>query len=216
MYVCVYVCINLYLYIIISMCMCVCCSVMSDSLTPWTIQPMEFSRSGNWSGQPIPSPGYLPNPGIEPRFPALQANSLRAEPQGKPKNTRVGSLSLLQGNFLTQGLNLGLLHCRHIFYHLSHQGSHIHIYYLCLYLYPGSSQSETPGRVDNGPGVENRELLQQEVEYLILETLHSTLEFIFFKIPMTRNVHNHQVSQIYLTWCYQGLNHAPCIGGQIL
>ena len=87
----------------------------------------------------FPFSRYLPNPGIEPRFSALQVNSLRAEPQGKPKNTRLGSLSLLQGNFLTQGLNPGLLHCRHIFYHLSHQGSPIHIYYLCLYLYPGSS-----------------------------------------------------------------------------
>ena len=69
----------------------------------------------------------------------IEANSLPAEPQGKPKNTRVGSLSLLQGNFLTQGLNPGLLHWRKIFHHLSHQGSPIYICYLCLYLYPGSS-----------------------------------------------------------------------------
>ena len=40
------------------------------------------------------------------------------------KNTWVGVHSLLQGIFLTQGLNLGLLHCRQILYHLSHQGSH--------------------------------------------------------------------------------------------
>ena len=39
------------------------------------------------------------------------------------KDTGVGSHSLLQGIFLTQGLNLGLLHCRWILYHLSHQGS---------------------------------------------------------------------------------------------
>ena len=39
------------------------------------------------------------------------------------KNTGVGSHSLLQGIFPTQGLNPGLLHCRHILYHLSHQGS---------------------------------------------------------------------------------------------
>ena len=39
------------------------------------------------------------------------------------KNTRLGSLSLLQGIFLTQGLNPGLLHCRQILYHLSYQGS---------------------------------------------------------------------------------------------
>ena len=37
-----------------------------------------------WSGQPFPSPGYIPNPGIEPRSPTLQADSPPAEPQGKP------------------------------------------------------------------------------------------------------------------------------------
>ena len=43
----------------------------------------------------FPSPGDLPNPGIKPRSPALQADSLPAEPQQKPKNTAVGSLFLL-------------------------------------------------------------------------------------------------------------------------
>ena len=47
--------------------------------------------------------------------------SLPAEPQGKPKNTAVGSLSLLQWIFPAQKLNWGLLHCRRIFYHLSYQ-----------------------------------------------------------------------------------------------
>ena len=54
-------------------------------VTPWTIQSMEFFRTECWSGQPFPSPGNLPNPRIEPRFPALQADSIPAEPQGKPK-----------------------------------------------------------------------------------------------------------------------------------
>ena len=45
---------------------------------------MEFSRPKHWSVQPFPSPGDLPNPGIEPRSPPLQADSLPAEPQGKP------------------------------------------------------------------------------------------------------------------------------------
>ena len=52
----------------------------------------------------FPSPGDLPNPGIKPRSPALHIDSLPAELQGKPKNTGVGSLSLLQQIFLTQGL----------------------------------------------------------------------------------------------------------------
>ena len=57
----------------------------------------EFSRPEYWSGEPFPSPGDLPNLGIEPRSPTLQVvDSLPAEPQGKPKNTGVGNLSLLQ------------------------------------------------------------------------------------------------------------------------
>ena len=71
------------------------------------------------------SPGYLPNLGIEPRSPALRADSLPAEPPGKPKNTGVGSLSLLQGIFPTQESNQGLLHCKWILYQLSYQGSPI-------------------------------------------------------------------------------------------
>ena len=57
------------------------------------------------------------------RCPTLQADSLPAEPQGKPKNTGVGSLSLLEGIFPTQELNRGLLHCRQILYQMSYQGS---------------------------------------------------------------------------------------------
>ena len=45
------------------------------------------------------------------------------EPQGKPKNTGVGSLSLLWGNFLTQESKGGFLHCRWILYQLSYEGS---------------------------------------------------------------------------------------------
>ena len=60
-------------------------SVVSNSLRPHgLIQTMEFSRPEYWSGQPFPSPGDLPNPGIEPRSPSLQADSLPAEPQGMP------------------------------------------------------------------------------------------------------------------------------------
>ena len=58
---------------------------------------MGFSRQEYWGGLPCPPPGNLPNPGIEPRSPALQADSLPTEPPGKPKNTGVGSLPLLQG-----------------------------------------------------------------------------------------------------------------------
>ena len=71
----------------------------------------------------MPSPGDHPNPGIEPRSPALQADSLPAEPQGKPKNIGMGSLSLLQRIFPTQESNRGLLCCRWILYQQSYQGS---------------------------------------------------------------------------------------------
>ena len=82
------------------------------------IHSMEFSSQNTGVGRD------LPKPGIEPRTPALQADSLPAEPQVKPKNTGVGSLPLLQQIFLTQELNWGLLHCRQILYQVSHQGSH--------------------------------------------------------------------------------------------
>ena len=96
------------------------CSVV---WVPLTIQSMEFSRPEHLSGQPFPSPGDLPNAEIEPRSPTLRVDSLTAEPPGKPKNTGVGSLSLLQRIFYTQELDQGLLHCRQILYQLSYQGS---------------------------------------------------------------------------------------------
>ena len=119
----------------------------------------------------FPSPVYLPNPGIKPRSPGLQANCLPAKPPGKPTNdfihyhfhvviicdtlkvlvpqlcltlcdpmdcsppgssvhgilqTRIlewVAISFSQGIFPTQGSNLDRPHCRHILYHLSHQGS---------------------------------------------------------------------------------------------
>ena len=57
--------------------------------TPWTVAhqgppPVGFSRQQYWRGLPFPSPGDLPNLGIEPGSPALQAASLLTEPAGKP------------------------------------------------------------------------------------------------------------------------------------
>ena len=92
------------------------------SVTPCTIHSMEFPRPEYWSGWSFPSPGYLPNLGMKPRSSALQADSLPADPPGKPKNTGVGSLSLLQGLVLTQELKQGLLHCRWTLYQLRYQG----------------------------------------------------------------------------------------------
>ena len=58
----------------------------------------------------------LPNLEIEPRSLTLQSDSLPAEPQGKPKNTGLGSLSLPQWIFLTQEWNWGFLNCQWILY----------------------------------------------------------------------------------------------------
>ena len=64
--------------------------------TPWTVAyrappSMAFSRQEYWSGLPFPSPGDLPDPGIKPRSPELQADALPSEPPGKPSapNTRL-------------------------------------------------------------------------------------------------------------------------------
>ena len=68
---------------------------------------MKFSRQEYWSGLPCLPPGDLPNPGIKPRSPTLQADSLPSEPPGKPKDTGVGSLSLLQGILTNPGMEPG-------------------------------------------------------------------------------------------------------------
>ena len=57
-------------------------------VTPWTVAyqappSMQFSKQEYWSGLPFPSPGDLPNPGIEPESPTLQADVLPSEPPGK-------------------------------------------------------------------------------------------------------------------------------------
>ena len=83
-----------------------------SQLCPTLCDPMDCSPPGSsvhgdspgkdtGVGLPCPPPGDLPNLEIKPRSPALQAS----EPPGKLKNTEIGSLSFLQGNFLTQELN---------------------------------------------------------------------------------------------------------------
>ena len=94
------------------------CPTLCD-LMHYTVHGILRARILDW----VPFPFSRGSPEMEPRFPALQADSLPAEPQGKPKNTGVGSLSLLQQIFLTQESNWGLLHCRWILYQLSYQGN---------------------------------------------------------------------------------------------
>ena len=96
------------------------CPTLCDPVD-YTVHGILQARILEWVAFPFSRD--LPNSGIEPRSLALQADSLPAEPQGKPKNTRVGNLSLLQGIFPTQESSQGLLHCRWILYQLSYQGT---------------------------------------------------------------------------------------------
>ena len=77
-------------------------------VTPWTVAhqappSMGFSRQEYWSGLPFPSPADLPNPGIEPRSPALQADTLTSEPPGKPLIS--GTDTILDGQVHVQGFH---------------------------------------------------------------------------------------------------------------
>ena len=67
---------------------------------------MEFSRQGYWSGLPFPSPEDLPDPGMEPRSPALQADALLSEPPGKPYHLNTPlSISVLYETYHVPGKN---------------------------------------------------------------------------------------------------------------
>ena len=99
------------------------CSVVSDSLEPHglhTVHGILQARILEWVAFPF-SRGSS-QPADQPLSPKFKVVSLPAEPQGKPKNTGVGSLSLLQRIFQAQESNWGLLHCRQILYQLSYQG----------------------------------------------------------------------------------------------
>ena len=110
-------------------CAVLSCSVVSDFLQSHGQQsarllcPWGFSRQEYWNGLPCSFLGDLTNLGIGPRSLAWQVDSLPSEPPGKPKNTGVSSLSLLQGIFPNQESNWGLLQCRWILYQLNYQGS---------------------------------------------------------------------------------------------
>ena len=72
-------------------------------VTPWTVAhqappSMGFSGQEYWSGLPFPSPGDLPDPGIEPRSPSLQADALTSEPPGKPHEDEIRLKELFAAN----------------------------------------------------------------------------------------------------------------------
>ena len=79
---------------------------------------MEFSRQEYWSGLPFPSPGDLPNPGIEPGSPALEAGSLLSESPGNPNVESLDTFRFVfwlhnMQIFPNQGLNPCPLHWEH-------------------------------------------------------------------------------------------------------
>ena len=111
---------------LLSFSVCVCAQSLSCVqlfATTWTAAcQAPLSRQEYWSGLPCCPPGDPINPGIEPRSPTLQVDSLLSEPPEEPKNTSVDNLSLLQGIFPAQELNQGVLHHRWILHQLSYQG----------------------------------------------------------------------------------------------
>ena len=101
----VWECRNLELSLKVKMKVTQSCLTLCDP-TDYTVHRILQARILEWARSP--SPGDLPNPGIEPRFTALRVDSLPAETWGKLKNTGVGSPFLLQRIFPTQELKRGL------------------------------------------------------------------------------------------------------------
>ena len=97
------------------------CDTMNCSLLGFSVHGDSPGKNTGVGCHALPQ-GNLPHPGIEPRSPALPEDSLPSESPGKPKNTGMGSLSLLPGIFPTQELNQDLLHCREVLYQLSYRG----------------------------------------------------------------------------------------------
>ena len=94
------------------------CSTVCNPMD-YTVLGILQARILEWVA--FPFSGGSSKPKDRTQISRIVANSLAAEPQGKPKKTGVGSLSLLQGVFPTQESNWGLLHCRRIIYQLSYE-----------------------------------------------------------------------------------------------
>ena len=151
--------------------------ILQARIMEWVAVPFSKGSSQPRDKTQVSSPGDLLNPGIEPRSPALQVDSLPSEPPGKPKNTGVGKpIPSSRGSSPTRGLNLGLPHCRRILYQLNHQGSPRILEWVTVpfsgdlpnpgmelrspKLQADSLPAEPPGKPKN-TGVGNLSLLQQ-------------------------------------------------------
>ena len=96
------------------------CPTLCDSVD-YTVRGILQARILEWAAFPFSRGSSQPRD--QAQVSPIAGRFLPAEPQGKPKNTGVGSLSLLQQIFPIQELNRGLLHCRQILYQLSYQES---------------------------------------------------------------------------------------------
>ena len=110
---------------VVQSCLTLCNSM--DLIVPGILQ----ARILEWVAFPFSRRCSQPRDQIQ--VSTLQVDSLSAEPQGKPKNTGVGSLSILQQIFPTQELKQGLLHCRQMLYQLSFEENHVNLRYLCKF-----------------------------------------------------------------------------------
>ena len=148
-----------------------------DRQAPLSMGP---SRQEYWSGLQFPPPRDLPHPGIKPTSPILAGKFFTTEPPGRPfislkvkvaqscptlcdpmdytvhgilqaRIMELGSLSLLQGIFPTQGSNPDLQHCRQILYQLSHQGSPRLLEWVA---YPFSRGSSQPRNQTGSPALQ--------------------------------------------------------------
>ena len=106
------------------------CPTLCDPVD-YTVHGILQARILEWVAFPFSRGSSQPRDQIQ--VSCIARDCLPAEPQGKPKNTRVGSLSLLQWIFPTQELNGGLLHCRLILYQLSYEGSPANIFKRAIY-----------------------------------------------------------------------------------
>ena len=126
-------------------------------VTPWTVAhqaplSMGFSRQEYWSGLPFPSPGNLPDPGIKPGSPALQADSLPFEPSGKTytnTHTHIHThththtyiyICIYSALSLSFSLSLSLSLSIYIYIH-----THIYMNYIHLFMnFPGGAGCKEP------------------------------------------------------------------------
>ena len=108
------------------------CEVKVAQLCPTLCDPMDYTfhrilraRILEWVNFPFSRGSFQPR--NQTQVSRIAGRFFTRKPQGKPKNTGMGSLSLLQGIFPTQELNQGLLHCRRILCQLRYQGNPFNI-----------------------------------------------------------------------------------------